>query len=112
MAAVDQMRDEIVAMERRRRLYTFITVVVVAAVILAGYDTASDMNSGSFFRGLQQFFDYPGDIVIEPGSRPRLPRPDVGIRPRPDRDAEHRGVRHPWQARSRRLLAAPRALDV
>ena len=53
------------AEERRRRLYTGIGVIVLVAVLASGYDLANRMNSGSFLAGMGQFFDYPGEIVIE-----------------------------------------------
>jgi phosphonate transport system permease protein len=52
-------------MERRRRLYTMVFIILGLAVFVSGYSVAEDMNSGSFFNGLSQFFDYPGEIVVE-----------------------------------------------
>lgn len=62
---VATLKAEVVRLEQRRRLYSTITVVIVIAVLLSGYQQASSMNSGSFLRGLTQFFDYPGEIVRE-----------------------------------------------
>jgi phosphonate transport system permease protein len=63
--AVAELRAEIVGMEKRRRLYSMVTILLVAAVITAGYGQANSMNSGSFLRGLSKFFEYPSEIVIE-----------------------------------------------
>ncbi|MEL6289894.1 MAG: phosphonate ABC transporter, permease protein PhnE [Pseudomonadota bacterium] len=63
--ATATLQDDILALERRRRLYTGVVLVLLAAVLVTGYDAASDMNSGSFWGGLKQFFDYPSEIVIE-----------------------------------------------
>lgn len=51
--------------EDRRRLYSIVVVVIVAAVIFSGYGQANSMNSGGFIQGLEKFFDYPSEIVIE-----------------------------------------------
>lgn len=59
------IQDQIVSMEKRRRLYSTTGVLVVVAVIISGYGLASEMNSGSFTQGLGKFFDYPGEIVKE-----------------------------------------------
>ncbi|PJK30234.1 phosphonate ABC transporter, permease protein PhnE [Minwuia thermotolerans] len=57
--------EELLRMKRRRQLYSMAVVAIVAAVIVAGYGQANSMNSGGFLSGLQQFFDYPGEIVVE-----------------------------------------------
>jgi phosphonate transport system permease protein len=59
------LTEDILAQSRRRHLYTMLTVVLVAAVLIAGFDTSAEMNSGSFWAGLPKFFDYPGEIVLE-----------------------------------------------
>lgn len=59
------LRDHIVHAEQRRRLYSFLLVVLTAGVLVGGYLQASRMNSGGFFSGLVKFFDYPGEIVAE-----------------------------------------------
>ena len=62
---VAELRSQIVALEKTRRLYSAVVVIVVAAIIAAGYGQANSMNSGGFLTGLAQFFDYPGEIVSE-----------------------------------------------
>ena len=52
-------------MERRRKLYSMIGILLMVAVLASGYRLASSMNSGSFLNGLEKFFDYPGEIVRE-----------------------------------------------
>ncbi len=59
------LQSEIYAHERRRRMYTGLTLLIVLAILVAGYGEANSMNSGGFLSGLSQFFDYPGEIVAE-----------------------------------------------
>jgi phosphonate transport system permease protein len=61
----DAIQLEIIAMERRRKLYSMIGILMMVAVLVSGYGLASSMNSGSFLGGLEKFFDYPGEIVRE-----------------------------------------------
>jgi phosphonate transport system permease protein len=61
----DAIQLEIIAMEKRRALYSTIGIVMMLAVLASGYGLASSMNSGSFLNGLAKFFDYPGEIVRE-----------------------------------------------
>lgn len=63
--SVAALQEEILHLEKRRRLYTGVMILVTAAVIIAGYGQANSMNSGGFISGLSKFFDYPGEIVIE-----------------------------------------------
>jgi len=63
--SVAALETQIVALERQRRLYSGLLVVIIAAILIAGYSQASELNSGSFWGGLEKFFDYPGEIVIE-----------------------------------------------
>jgi len=62
---LSDLSQDILAEERRRRVYTFGLVLLALAVLVAGFDLASSMNSGSFLDGLGQFFDYPGAVVAE-----------------------------------------------
>ncbi len=59
------IQTEIIAMEKKRRLYSMAGIVLVAAVLISGYGLANDLNSGGFFTGMKQFFDYPSEIVKE-----------------------------------------------
>ena len=58
--AADIARDE-----KRRQLYSLTLIVILGAVVFAGYGQANDMNSGGFLQGLAKFFEYPSEIVIE-----------------------------------------------
>jgi phosphonate transport system permease protein len=61
----DGIQLEIIAMEKRRMLYSTLGILLMAVVLASGYGLASSMNSGSFLNGLEKFFDYPGEIVRE-----------------------------------------------
>ncbi|WP_417516095.1 phosphonate ABC transporter, permease protein PhnE [Minwuia sp.] len=65
MTNADAMRLEIAQIRKRRPLYSMAVLGILIAVIVAGYGQANAMNSGGFLSGLDQFFDYPGEIVIE-----------------------------------------------
>jgi phosphonate transport system permease protein len=59
------IQTEIMAMEKKRRLYSMAGIVLIAAVLISGYGLSNDLNSGGFLTGMQQFFDYPAEIVKE-----------------------------------------------
>ncbi|MEE4136620.1 MAG: phosphonate ABC transporter, permease protein PhnE [Desulforhopalus sp.] len=63
--ATDSIHLEILAMEKRRRLYSATVILVLLAILISGYGLANQMNSGSFISGLEKFFEYPGEIVLE-----------------------------------------------
>jgi phosphonate transport system permease protein len=63
--ATNSIHLEILAMEKRRRLYSAAGIVLLLAILTSGYGLANEMNSGSFLKGLQKFFEYPGEIVVE-----------------------------------------------
>ena len=62
---VEVMRQEVIALEGRRRLYTGLSLALLLAVVLSGYSEASALNSGGFLQGLSKFFDYPMQIVSQ-----------------------------------------------
>ena len=53
------------ALARRRFVHTLISVAVVMTVIVTGVLVAEEQNAGSFWRGIDNFFDYPADILFE-----------------------------------------------
>ena len=63
--AVVTLASEIARSEKRRQTYSFAIVLIVLAVIFAGYGQANSMNSGGFLDGLAKFFEYPSEIAIE-----------------------------------------------
>jgi len=63
--SIATLQAEVMAEERRRRLYTFLGAIIAAAILIAGYGQANAMNSGGFVQGLSKFFDYPGEVFLE-----------------------------------------------
>lgn len=63
--ALADIRDDLLAMRRRRQLYSAGAVLFVLAVLGLGFEESNRLNSGSFLQGLPRFFDYPGEIVRE-----------------------------------------------
>jgi phosphonate transport system permease protein len=59
------MYASIVHLENQRRLYTGLSLALLAVILVSGYTTADSMNSGGFIQGLEKFFDYPAQIVRE-----------------------------------------------
>lgn len=59
------LADDIMRQSRRRGMYSGLTVLLAAAVLIAGFDLSSSMNSGSLLGGLPKFFDYPGALLAE-----------------------------------------------
>lgn len=53
----------------RRRLYSGITLLVFVLLMVAGFDLAESRNGGSFWGGIGNFFDYPGEVVSEAASK-------------------------------------------
>ena len=59
------IQNDLLAMRRRRQLYSFGAVLFVLAILAFGYEESNRLNSGGFLTGLPKFFDYPGEIVRE-----------------------------------------------
>ncbi|ADZ70306.1 phosphonate ABC transporter, permease protein PhnE [Polymorphum gilvum] len=64
MAVID-LGNDLLAMRRRRQLYSIGSVLLIVALMAWGYGEANALNSGSFATGIAKFFDYPGEIVRE-----------------------------------------------
>lgn len=59
------IQADVIEIEKTRRFYSGLLLLIVIATLVAGYYQASEMNSGSFFNGLTKFYDYPGEIIDE-----------------------------------------------
>jgi len=59
------VEDNLHRMARQRTLYTLIALAAVAAIVMSGVIVAEQSNAGSFQRGIDNFFDYPADMIRE-----------------------------------------------
>ncbi|MEX0371234.1 MAG: phosphonate ABC transporter, permease protein PhnE [Tateyamaria sp.] len=59
------IHDDYMALTRQKRLYSFILLILFVALMVAGFSVAGQRNAGSFWGGLDNFFDYPAELVIE-----------------------------------------------
>ncbi|MEO1138021.1 MAG: phosphonate ABC transporter, permease protein PhnE [Pseudomonadota bacterium] len=59
------MQASYMAQVSRRRLYSGITLLVFVLLMVSGFNLAESRNGGSFIGGIDNFFDYPGEVVIE-----------------------------------------------
>lgn len=63
--SVGQIQSSYMAQLQRKRLYTGLTLVVFVLLMISGFNTAAARNGGSFWGGIDNFFDYPADVILE-----------------------------------------------
>ncbi|GGX43238.1 phosphonate ABC transporter, permease protein PhnE [Tateyamaria omphalii] len=59
------IHDDYMALTRQKRLYSLVLLIIFVALMVAGFSVAGGRNAGSFWGGLDNFFDYPSELVIE-----------------------------------------------
>jgi len=59
------VREEYLAMVRRKRMYGGILVVIFIVVMASGFTIAEDRNAGGFWNGIRQVFDFPSEVFAE-----------------------------------------------
>ena len=59
------LREDYLAMVQRKRLYSFVLILVFAILLAAGFGIADDRNAGSFVDGLAHVFDFPAEVFAE-----------------------------------------------
>lgn len=64
-SSVSSIQSSYMEQVRRKRLYSFIALIIFAALMVSGFNTAAARNGGSFWGGIDNFFDYPADVVGE-----------------------------------------------
>lgn len=64
-AQVSTIQSTYMAHVKRKRLYSFLTLVIFLFVMVAGFNTAASRNGGSFWGGIDNVFDYPAEVVGE-----------------------------------------------
>ncbi len=62
---LSDMQATYMAQVSKRRLYSGITLLVFILLMVSGFRLAEERNGGSFIGGLDNFFDYPGEVVAE-----------------------------------------------
>lgn len=63
--SVRQIQSSYMAQVQRKRLYTGLTLLVFVLLMISGFNTAAARNGGSFWGGIDNFFDYPADVLSE-----------------------------------------------
>ena len=66
---VQMIQEAYLAQTQRKRLYGFLMLVIFFFVMVAGFNTAAARNGGSFWGGIDNFFDYPAEVVSEAASK-------------------------------------------
>ncbi|QFT98673.1 Phosphate-import permease protein PhnE [Roseovarius sp. THAF8] len=62
---LSDMQATYMAQVSKRRLYSGITLLVFILLMVSGFRLAEERNGGSFIGGLDNFFDYPGEVMAE-----------------------------------------------
>ncbi|UZD89945.1 phosphonate ABC transporter, permease protein PhnE [Cognatishimia activa] len=62
---VTSIQASYMAQVQRKRLYSGLTIIVFFLMMIAGFNTAASRNGGSFWGGIDNFFDYPMDVIGE-----------------------------------------------
>ena len=50
-------------LERQRAIYTLLGLGITTLLVVSGISLAESSNAGSFSRGIQNFWDYPADMI-------------------------------------------------
>ena len=61
----DAVADDYIAQVSRKRLYSGLMLLLFVVLMVSGFQVASTRNGGSFWGGIDNFFDYPGEVVSE-----------------------------------------------
>lgn len=63
------MRDNYMAMTRRRRAYGGIILAIFVVLMVSGFQTVDARSAGGFWAGLPHIFDFPAGVVSEAWDR-------------------------------------------
>ena len=66
---VQDIQSDYMAMAHQKRLYSGLAIAIFVALMVSGFNMAADANGGSFWGGIGNFFDYPGEVVSEAASK-------------------------------------------
>jgi len=59
------IRDNYLALVRRKRMYGGILLVIFIALMASGFNLADRRNAGSFWNGINQVFEFPSEVLAE-----------------------------------------------
>lgn len=66
MSQIDpRLGKNYLAMNRRKRVYGGVILIVFIAMMASGFNLADARNAGGFFEGLHRILDFPNDILSE-----------------------------------------------
>ena len=69
MFATANMAAQYEILERRRRVYTGLLLILLLVMLIGGVRIAEEANSGSILSGLPKILDYPSDILSQSYAR-------------------------------------------
>ena len=70
----DDIRQDYMAMTRRKRLYSGTILAIFVALMVAGFDLADARNAGGFWDGWHNILDFPAQVLSEAIEKaPELP---------------------------------------
>ncbi|MDP2732502.1 MAG: phosphonate ABC transporter, permease protein PhnE [Hoeflea sp.] len=64
-AASIAIRDNYLAMARRKQMYGGILLVIFIAMMASGFHQADSRNAGGFWNGISQVFEFPSEVLTE-----------------------------------------------
>ena len=59
------MKQDYLALVRRRQMYSGLIIVVFAALLIGGFGLADSRNAGGFWDGISRVFDFPAELISE-----------------------------------------------
>jgi len=62
---VSGIRDDYMALTRRKRLYSAVLLAIFVALMASGFVLADDRNAGGFWSGLHRILDFPASVIGE-----------------------------------------------
>ncbi len=64
-AHAPDVRQEYMALTRRRRMYSGILLVIFVLLMVASFDLAESRNAGGFWAGIRSVFNFPASVLSE-----------------------------------------------
>lgn len=64
-AESNAIRDNYLALARRKQMYSGILMVIFIAMMVSGFRLADSRNAGGFWNGISQIFEFPSEVLAE-----------------------------------------------